>query len=67
MQHAFVVFAVRLGYRKKIPCISARAAIEQRNLFNRKGWGVSISDHHGMPVSDATVNATAIFEARSDL
>ena len=65
MQYAFMIFATRRGLKQKVPCMSASAAVEQRNLLVRQGWGVSISDHHGMPVSDARVEGTARAEAAS--
>ena len=59
MPHAYMLFAARRNEKKKVPCMSASAAVEQRNLLLRQGWGISMSDHRGMPVSNAMIDGTA--------
>lgn len=59
----FTLYAFKGTEKKKVPCATATEAVRQRLHFLRYGWGVSTSNHIGMPISDANVDAQAREEA----
>ncbi|MCJ2079866.1 hypothetical protein [Methylobacterium sp. J-090] len=59
----FTVHAIKGSEKKKIPCVTAIDAVSKRLMLIRQGWGVSMSNHLGMPISEARVDAQAKDEA----
>ena len=66
---AYTVTAVKMRRKQRIACTTAIEAVQHRERLVAEGWGVSIADADGNPISDTRVEERAFRESgvrRSD-